>query len=91
MSTAWELLTINATDTTNAWSALNSQECGGSISGSAVDEIPFSLNIPIIIGATLQDKQVIGNLSSKEISATFESVLVSSTVETEPIVIREGC
>ena len=89
---AWEIITAHAADTSDAWAALNSQECtNGYTTGTAVDEIPFSLDIPILIGATLQGKQIMSSLSSKEISAIFESVSVSSTIETEPIVIREGC
>ena len=44
MPDAWETLTANATDTSDAWAALNSQGCSGII-GRAVDEINFRLEL----------------------------------------------
>jgi hypothetical protein len=92
MSDAWELLTANATDTTDAWLALNSQECGGgSTYGAAVDEIPFTLGEPIQLTATIASQELIGNIAIIAVTATVSPVNVTGTLTTESIPITEGC
>lgn len=46
MSDAWTLLAANATDTTDAWTALNSQQATSGIPGKPIDEIRFTLADP---------------------------------------------
>ena len=91
MSDAWETLIANATDTTDAWTALNSQEGGGSIPGSAVDEIPFTLGEPIQLTATISSQELTGNTAIIAATAVVSPVNVTGTLITESIPITEGC
>lgn len=88
---AWELLTANAADTTDAWAALGSQQTTSGIPGSAVDEIPFTVGDVVQLSATISPSTVLGTLSLVTTSASLQPTALSSTLVTESIPITEGC
>ena len=93
---AWETLTANAADTTDAWSALNSQEGGGGsfLPGTPVTELSFtftpvasitgSVEIPTLAG-TLAPVSVSGSISEVTLSGTISSPALTGEVQVEEI------
>lgn len=91
MADAWDTVVAHATDTTDAWSALNSQECDSPTYGSAVDEIPFALGEPIQLTATISSQELTGSTAVVSATAVVSPVNVTGTLVTESIPITEGC
>lgn len=75
---AWQTLIINATDLTDAWSALNSQKSGsaGVGPGMPVDELKFILN-PIL--------EITGSVVVPELSGAVNPITLVSDIATTQV------
>ena len=90
MPDAWEILTANATDTTDAWAALNSQQTSSGTPGTAVNEIPFSLGETIQLTSLLAPQAITATAVAVEpIQADFAAVDMEYATETEALPILE--
>ena len=78
---AWETLTANATDTTDAWSALGSQQTTGGIPGKAVDEIRFTIDPPV---------EVAISVSPVSVAIAHQEVVVSANAQVKTINVTQG-
>lgn len=91
MADAWEIITAHATDTSDAWTALNSQQTsGGGTPGAAVDEIPFTLGEPIVLTAVLTPQSITASpVETGKITATVANVKVDHDMDIETLPIVE--
>ena len=90
MADAWEIITANATDTSDAWAALNSQQTAGGTPGAAVDEIPFTLGEPIVLTAVLTPQAVTASpVETGKITAAVANVKVEHDMDIETLPIVE--
>lgn len=82
MSTAWELLITNATDTTDAWAALNSQEGGGGsfLPGTPVTELSFTFNPVASITGSIEIPTLAGAVAPVSVSGSISEVTLSGTI-----------
>jgi len=89
---AWETLIATATDTTDAWAALNSQQTGGGpVPGTAVNEILFTLTGVTSVTGTIALESVTGSTELKEITSIIEVSNITESLEPEPLPVNEGC
>jgi len=76
---AWETITAAAADTSDAWTALNSQQTSSGVPGSAVDEISFTVLPAVTILANLSEYQLTASISTVSVQAG--AVVVSVPVD----------
>lgn len=74
MSNAWEILTANATDTTDAWAALNSK-VGSVGTGLVVDELKFNMKIDTPVMGVLTLSKLTGVLSKMVFTGKITDLL----------------
>lgn len=91
MADSWETLVAKATDTTDAWSALNSQECSGGTMGTAINELSFVLSDPMQIAVTLGANELTAAIAINELQSTIEVPTVTQSIEPDSITVMEGC
>ena len=91
MSDAWTVLTTYAADTTDAWTALNSQEGGGALIGSAINELEFSLSYPAQLVSTISIPEISVLVIPTNITSTINIQEVQQSMEPESITTTEGC
>jgi len=92
MSDAWETL-VAVSDGTDAWDRLINITggTGGSVAGTAVNEIPFKLSGVTTLTASLASSELKATTNVSNISATINVHETSATVTPEKITIMESC
>ena len=91
MADAWKILTANATDTTDAWAALNSQQTTSGIPGTAVNEIAFTITGVTTIDGSVGPSSVSGAVLLTELTASTEIPIITELLEPELLPVNEGC
>jgi len=82
---AWEILTANATDTSSAWAALNSQGSGGISPGLPVDELKFTLSPVVDITGAISIQSSDGAIGVVDLASSVVPADITGSINTYSI------